>query len=322
MDSYDPFRTMTASVSDAAKASLLVKQNDLFSVQAKRDKTPVTIADLAGQILILRTLIETAPEETIFAEEDTTQLKDDSISGKVREIVEEVTRKSFARSELEEIISFRGTPHTHTRWFVDPIDGTKGYIRGLFYCVAVARVVGGAIERSWIATPDTNNTLDNFSNRVFRAIRGEGVTSVSLNGNDKVKLPKRTAPVREGTLTIVASRSHDQVNVPENVIQAGTKIKVFEMDSQAKYAAIAAGHADIYPRHPSEAFGHFYCWDHAPGALLVMETGGVATDLMGARLDWQHGRRMVVNQGIFASATPELHRMYQYQFESCHPVNY
>ncbi len=79
------------------------------------------------------------------------------------------------------------------------------------------------------------------------------------------------------------------------------------IDSQAKYAALAVGAAHVYPRRPSRSFGPGFCWDHAPGALLVEECGGLVTDLDGAPLDWTRGERLSANRGIFAAARRDLH---------------
>jgi 3'(2'), 5'-bisphosphate nucleotidase len=73
------------------------------------------------------------------------------------------------------------------------------------------------------------------------------------------------------------------------------------MDSQAKYAVVARGQADIYLRLPTRADYREKIWDHAAGALIVSEAGGVVTDITGRPLEFHHGRELAVNQGVIVT---------------------
>ena len=73
------------------------------------------------------------------------------------------------------------------------------------------------------------------------------------------------------------------------------------MDSQAKYAVVARGEAEIYLRLPTRADYREKIWDHAAGALIVAEAGGVVTDILGRPLEFQHGRELVANRGVIVS---------------------
>src|SRR5262249_50374556 len=73
------------------------------------------------------------------------------------------------------------------------------------------------------------------------------------------------------------------------------------MDSQAKYASVARGEAEIYLRLPTQADYREKIWDHAAGALIVAEAGGIVTDIMGRPLEFNHGRELVVNQGVIVT---------------------
>ncbi len=70
------------------------------------------------------------------------------------------------------------------------------------------------------------------------------------------------------------------------------------MDSQAKYAVVARGEADIYLRLPTRAEYREKIWDHAAGALIVEEAGGRVTDIHGRPLEFNHGRELVANRGV------------------------
>jgi 3'(2'), 5'-bisphosphate nucleotidase len=75
------------------------------------------------------------------------------------------------------------------------------------------------------------------------------------------------------------------------------------MDSQAKYAVLAAGAGELYLRLLSSSKPD-YCeriWDQAAGSILVEEAGGLVTDLRGVPLDFSQGRMLTRNRGILAS---------------------
>ena len=75
----------------------------------------------------------------------------------------------------------------------------------------------------------------------------------------------------------------------------------FRMDSQAKYAVVARGEADIYLRLPTRADYREKIWDHAAGALIVTEAGGVVTDSAGRPLEFRQGRELAANRGVVVS---------------------
>jgi 3'(2'), 5'-bisphosphate nucleotidase len=76
----------------------------------------------------------------------------------------------------------------------------------------------------------------------------------------------------------------------------------FRIDSQAKYAAVATGNADIYLRLPRPGTDYTErIWDHGAGALVVEAAGGTVTDMHGTPLDFTHGRLLKKNTGIVAT---------------------
>jgi len=72
------------------------------------------------------------------------------------------------------------------------------------------------------------------------------------------------------------------------------------VDSQAKYAMVARGDAEIYLRLPRGDYVE-NIWDHAAGKILVEEAGGTVTDLTGRPLDFSHGPKLSENRGIVAT---------------------
>lgn len=78
------------------------------------------------------------------------------------------------------------------------------------------------------------------------------------------------------------------------------------MDSQCKYACIGRGDASIYLRIPVSETYEEKIWDHASGALIVSEAGGIVTDVYGKKLDFTLGRTLKANKGIIA-CHPDIH---------------
>ena len=81
----------------------------------------------------------------------------------------------------------------------------------------------------------------------------------------------------------------------------GIRAPSLRMDSQAKYATVARGDAQIYLRMPTRADYREKIWDHAAGMIVVTEAGGRVTDVHGRELDFGCGRRLENNQGIVAT---------------------
>ncbi len=75
------------------------------------------------------------------------------------------------------------------------------------------------------------------------------------------------------------------------------------MDSQAKYAVLAAGEGDVLLRllSPSRPDYREKIWDQAAGSIVIEEAGGRITDLDGKPLDFSHGRTLAKNRGILAT---------------------
>ena len=78
------------------------------------------------------------------------------------------------------------------------------------------------------------------------------------------------------------------------------------IDSMAKYGALARGDTNMYLRFPPASYRE-KVWDHAAGAIVVQEAGGVITDGAGNPLDFSKGRFLDIDIGIVATSSPELH---------------
>ncbi|MGB7313606.1 MAG: inositol monophosphatase family protein, partial [Nodosilinea sp.] len=188
-------------------------------------------------------------------------------------------------------------------WTLDPIDGTKGFLRGDQYAIALALVVEGDIKVGVLGCPFLS--FGGETGLLFVAVRGEGATMMPLAGGDSQRL-KVTAASDVDHLRLVESMEsgHGDLNQQGQVAQAvGITTPSLRMDSQAKYAAVAAGQAALYLRLPSPKTPDYRekIWDHAAGVLVVEEAGGRVTDMHGKPLDFASAARFPNNPGVVAS---------------------
>lgn len=297
---------------DVSAMTLRVQQ-DLGRKTAwrKKDHSFVTIADLAGQVLILHTLAEVVPGERIYAEEEATSLKNTRRLGLVRELVEDQLQRTVSIGEVVDLIGYRGDMDSDRTWLLDPIDGTKGFIRTGHYAVTLATLEQDQVTRGWLAVPGPKEKAPDVSGYLFASQRDGGAKKIDLATGTASALPAPAdLPLHGGEVKIAVTKAH-YIDLPPTVDPSQWKAEPYAIDSIAKYAALAVGAAHIYPRKPSRWTGPFYCWDHAAGVLLLRETGGVATDLAGKPLDWSAGVRLTNNRGIFAASHPDLHEQLQ-----------
>lgn len=96
--------------------------------------------------------------------------------------------------------------------------------------------------------------------------------------------------------------AHASHSTNARVAQAlGIKKDPIRMDSQAKYCSLARGDGGVYLRMPVGTGYVEKIWDHASGALLIEEAGGVITDSRGVPLDFGLGRTLGENWGVVAA---------------------
>jgi 3'(2'), 5'-bisphosphate nucleotidase len=209
-------------------------------------------------------------------------------------------------------------------WTLDPIDGTKGFLRQEQYAVSLALIIEGRIEMALLGCPNLTadadlKTLSHSNGRgpgegssgaVFYALRGGGAWVVPLDDTTappaRVHCSHLADPVEARFCESVES-SHTSTGLSARVAEAlGIHRAPLRMDSQAKYAIVARGDAEIYMRLPAKYGYKEKIWDHAGGVLLVEEAGGCVSDVMGRPLEFNHGYELLANRGVIA-ANRELH---------------
>ncbi|CAL5072157.1 unnamed protein product [Urochloa decumbens] len=194
-----------AAVEVACRLCVDVKRS-LFSggksILEKNDQTPVTIADFGVQALVSLELQKLFPSIPLVAEEDSASLRsskadDDSSDVLVESIFSAVADKvSNSGSPLtqddvlraidrggKDAVSFDSNPATY--WVLDPIDGTRGFLRGddALYVVGLALVVNGKVTVGVMGCPNwTNDTIANEKDGSSAACNGRGILMVSHLG--------------------------------------------------------------------------------------------------------------------------------------------
>ena len=117
--------------------------------------------------------------------------------------------------------------------------------------------------------------------------------------------PELTSPVIKQPSVESAHSSHGHAQAIAS--ELGITAPPVRLDSQAKYAIVSRGEADIYMRLPTRADYREKIWDHAAGAIIVTEAGGMVTDSRGKPLDLSAGTTFANNAGIVAT-NGSLHR--------------
>jgi myo-inositol-1(or 4)-monophosphatase len=202
-----------------------------FEVHQKPDASPVTSADLAVNDLLQRHLLEAFPEDGWLSEE---------------------TSDNGARLAKQRV------------WIIDPIDGTKAFIRKHpEYCVSVALVENGRPVVAAVYNPATDELLT--------AVRGAGV---SLN-----EQPLGRATVSHDRPLIALSPWEQRLGRFKAVEPHVTSRPIHSIAWAMALAASGRIHAVATLEPENE-------WDVAAGALLIEEAGGSAHDHQGRPLEF------------------------------------
>ena len=289
----------------AAKLCQQVRQA-IPAAMEKTDKSPVTVADYGSQALICKAIGDIFPNDPIVAEEDAADLSTPEMAPQLAKVTDYV-KELVPEATPDDVKSWidRGNGEVAPRyWTLDPIDGTKGFLRQDQYAVALALVESGQVKVGVLACPAM--PLENGESGVlYVAVRGEGAYMAPLAGGDLQ--PIRVADTEDAAnLRFVESveSGHGDQSRQSAVAQAvGITAESLRMDSQAKYGAVASGQAVLYLRLPSPKSPNYRekIWDHAAGTIVVEEAGGRITDMYGKPLDFSIGAKFVNNQGVVVS---------------------
>jgi 3'(2'), 5'-bisphosphate nucleotidase len=225
-----------------------------LDITAKTDLSPLTQADQASHRLIGERLSQLTPDIPVVSEESA-----------------ESAAISCAAGQW--------------RWLVDPLDGTKEFIKqtGQFTVnIALVREDYPVLGVIYIPVSETT----------YAGLHAEGQSAAWVQTLCAARQPIRTRRADPQRLTVVASRDHAGP-VVEAFLQRLTGAAVTSMGSSLKFCLVAQGAADFYPRVVPTMQ-----WDTAAAQVVVEAAGGQVTDLSGTRL--AYGKHQLRNPSIMA----------------------
>lgn len=222
-----------------------------FEVESKRDTSPVTEADRAAELVILAALARAAPGVPVIAE--------------------------------EEVAAGRIPAHEDTFFLVDPLDGTKEFVRGGDdYTVNIGLIERGAPRLGVVFAPATA--------RLHGGCIGEGAWLDEGQGRQTIRTRQRGAEV-----TAVASKSHLNQATIDYLEAAVGACGYVSVGSSLKFCILAEGKADIYPRAAPTSE-----WDTAAGHAILLAAGGLVDGPDGSAL--RYGKPTFLNRAFVATS--------------------
>jgi 3'(2'), 5'-bisphosphate nucleotidase len=235
----------------AAGAEILKLVETGFEVETKGDESPVTVCDRAAEMIILGGLAECARGVPVIAE--------------------------------EEVAAGRIPAQGDVFFLVDPLDGTKEFVRGGDdYTVNIGLIVDGIPRLGVVYQPACD--------RLWGGLVGEGAF-IEADGERR---PIRTRPLGEERAA-VASKSHLNQSTVDYLAEVMGLCEHVSVGSSLKFCIVAEGKADIYPRlSPTSE------WDTAAGHAVLLAAGGRVDGPDGAPL--AYGKKAFLNRGFCATA--------------------
>ena len=301
---------LLAGIEVVWEASLLSRriQRELTSTaMVKEDRSPVTVADFSVQALIARRLGECFPQDVLVGEEDGgfLQKQDADLQGGVTNYVKSCIAEADQQS-VTKWISWGNAAPSERFWLVDPIDGTKGFLRGGQFAVALSLLVDYRVVVGLLGCPNLQLSCFEKPGVIIYASAGKGTWALSLDEpREAVKLcVSACASPAEARMLFSFESGHTNEEVIASFIQEmGIKKDPVRMDSQAKQGVLAAGDGEFLLRVPPAEAPEYKekIWDQAAGMIVIEEAGGRVTDLDGRTLDFSAGRKLENNRGVLCS---------------------
>ena len=282
----------------------------------KKDRSPVTVADFAAQAAVCRVLAETFPDDPIMAEEDTSLLRKPGQDRLLGAVLDHLSAEfgAVGPAEIFDWIDrgrYRpggGRAPAARFWALDPVDGTKGFLRGEQYAVALSLIEDGRVVLGTLACPNLRVAGVDGAGTLFHATRGGGSWAMPLVPEAAAARRIRVSPTGDpAEMRMVESVAHADHALHATIAgRLGIAKPPVRLDSQAKYGLLAAGEAELYLRVPLPDKMEYRekLWDHAAGAIVVEEAGGRVTDILGRPLDFTRGSRLVANVGLVVTNGP------------------
>ena len=302
------------AVQQAASLAADVQQEMVSGAITKDDRSPVTVADFAAQAVVGSMLEVAFPGELLVGEEAADVLRSPEERGTLENITNFVGRlvSGVTPESVCDLIDRGVDSPGESYWTLDPIDGTKGFLRGAQYATALAYVENGVVQLGVLGcpniTPDLKEDMGGAGSLAI-AVRGQGSWITTLRDPiDEAIFSSLAVSPQADPAKARLMRSFESAHTNTDQIDAfqqelGGEADPVRMDSQVKYALLASGEGEIYLRLLSASRPDYRekIWDQAAGSIIVEEAGGTVTDLDGKALDFSRGRTLKDNRGICAS---------------------
>jgi len=244
-----------------AGAAILAVNRSTMRVDGKTDGSPVTEADLAADRIIGEGLMRLSPDIAALSEE----------------------RAGLATP-----------PYKDSFFLIDPLDGTKEFVAGRNeFTVNIALVTAGVPLLGIVGAPALG--------LIWRGIVGRGAERLRLRaGAAPLVEPIRTRPTppREKPWTVAVSRSHGDQRTEAFIATRPGAVRC-KLGSAVKFARVAEGEIDIYPRLAPTCE-----WDVAAGHALVTAAGGKVTDSKGDAVTFGWGAKDFIVPEFIAWGDP------------------
>ena len=273
------------------------------AIVQKADGSVVTAVDVALQVLILSRLREVFGDLPTIAEEDL-----GSIGGKPE--AESHCRRLLAEwgyqggeAGITRALTSGGldgsTRGVEYAWVLDPIDGTQGFVDGHHWCPCLALLHRGEVIFASNGYPTV------LGGMLLSAVKGGGSWWSPLCGGEctRAEVPQTAIAPDEPVRVVAPARATpSQVRARMAVGEStGHRCELVHSDSQAKYAHVIAGLADVAYSRRGNGPGK-YVWDHAGAILLAREAGAWVGDTDGSDIDLSCGRRLSANRAVICTA--------------------
>ena len=291
-----------AHICRAVQASLVTA-----ATLEKKDKSPVTVADFASQAIVCAGLKSQFPDDPVVGEEDAADLRGPEQTELMAQVVSQVGNGLGEAVEEDQVLAWidrgNGDASQSRYWTLDPIDGTKGFLRGQHYAIALALIEDGEVVVGILGCP--NMEIDGQLGALFSATNvSQSRSSALFDSSDpgtEIKVSQIETSAQARFCESVESAHSNQGESAQIAALLGIESEPYRIDSQCKYASVARNDASIYLRMPTRADYQEKIWDHAGGKLIVESAGGKVTDIHGRPLDFSRGRLLDANQGVVAT---------------------
>lgn len=275
----------------------------------KEDRSPVTVADFAVQAVISAKLMKAFPGSVLVGEETVEELQSEAGQKVLRQAIQFVQTVYPSAQPLDVInwIQNGASECCDDFWTLDPIDGTRGYIDGRQYAVALAHIQKGKVVFGALGCPNMDCVHGSAgAGLLVLAGKGQGAWSAPLSPGQEWKRLSVSPQKKIEDALIVTSFHGKHTNHSRTDIlreKLGIKPEPHLLDSQTKHALVAAGRGDIFFRLLPKSNPDYEekIWDAAAGVIAIEEAGGKASDLDGKELDFSAGKTLARNRGVLAT---------------------